>query len=350
MKKILFAILTTFSLFLSGCSDSENKSKDELLDMLKLNDFYDSCFHFPLIVESPYQEFNSPTKGGIYFGGSDLSMNYKYSYFKNSEAQIMGDESIVIERGIVSDIAYSNEKDRWGFKVPIIKGKWSHISDKALTGTLKIMPVVAGLNAGKIYYSLKGGSNWKVYGFKHKSQSEYERIVRKMCEISDVKYIEPEVKKNGCECIDLVKQLHKRLESGEITELEFKQLQFGCIWLYDLKEEDTDKLIENCGDQISESKISKDLELALVNLGYDILPLDGEIDERLANNIQELNLSNQNISDLSGIENFSNLGILDISDNNISFFDPSVLPNLNELWCSGNTFDCEEVQMNLKQK
>ena len=74
---------------------------------------------------------------------------------------------------------------------------------------------------------------------------------------------------------------------------------------------------------------------ALIAQGYDI-NLDNEIDETEALNIQYLFIENLNISSLQGIEYFSNLEDLDVSNNLLTYLDVSMLSNLTNLSCSHN--------------
>ena len=297
-------------------------------------------FFYPLIIESPYQEFNKAVKGGISFGGSDLTMNYQYSYYSNSEDQIMGRESWITERGLASDIKFSKETDEYGFEVPTIEGNWKHVDDPYLTATFKIKPVIHGKNAGKIYYKLKG-KNWRIYGYKQKTKSEFEKISKDMCKLSNIKFLPVEQRKDICECYDVAVQINdEKIEDSEILKNKLK----GCFWI------DWDEISQDEISECNNIEVSKSLELALIDLGYDELPANGKFDKNLASNIQELNIYDQNINDLSGIEHFTNLSILDISGNKINTFDITLLPNLNQLSCEGNLFDCSSVQKDLNQR
>ena len=64
------------------------------------------------------------------------------------------------------------------------------------------------------------------------------------------------------------------------------------------------------------------------------------------NSVTNLDVSNQNISDLTGISDFSQLQILDCSDNSISSLNLNLLTVLMELHCSTNNLTSLDVQAN----
>jgi len=66
-----------------------------------------------------------------------------------------------------------------------------------------------------------------------------------------------------------------------------------------------------------------DFEQALINLGYDTGTPNGSVSTANINTITDLNVSNQDISDLTGIEDFSALTYLNCSKNNLSSLDLS---------------------------
>lgn len=74
---------------------------------------------------------------------------------------------------------------------------------------------------------------------------------------------------------------------------------------------------------------------------------DGMIDKYEASLPEIMNCSNQNISNLSGIEYFANLTWLDASSNSLTVFDPHVLPMLSILDLKVNNLeklDCSYMQ------
>lgn len=76
-------------------------------------------------------------------------------------------------------------------------------------------------------------------------------------------------------------------------------------------------------------------ETALINLGYDSI-LDGEVNTQNISNIDTLNLMYKNISDLTGIEDFTNLQVLHCDQNNLTTLDVSSNTNLFKLTCCYN--------------
>ncbi len=77
-------------------------------------------------------------------------------------------------------------------------------------------------------------------------------------------------------------------------------------------------------------------EQALIDLGYDSGTLDNFVPTANINTITNLDVASKNISDLTGIQDFIALSILDCSDNNISSLTVSSNLNLTELYCNNN--------------
>ncbi|WP_309641829.1 T9SS type A sorting domain-containing protein [Flavobacterium sp.] len=73
----------------------------------------------------------------------------------------------------------------------------------------------------------------------------------------------------------------------------------------------------------------------LIALGVDT-NLDGQIQNSEAAIMTVLNVSFQNISDLTGIEAFTNLTYLDCTQNNLTTLDLSMLSQINTLYCPNN--------------
>lgn len=109
-------------------------------------------------------------------------------------------------------------------------------------------------------------------------------------------------------------------------------------------------------------------EQTLINLGYDIGVPDGSVPTANISSVASLDVSFKNISDLTGIADFSNLVFLyaqynnitniDISSNTslVSFridnnqltsLDVTMLPNLNSLNCSNNQLTSLDVTQNI---
>lgn len=77
-------------------------------------------------------------------------------------------------------------------------------------------------------------------------------------------------------------------------------------------------------------------EIALYFSGLDDTPVDGQVPTALISGVTWLNVSNYNISDLTGIDEFVSLETLDISNNNLTFLAIN-LHNLQFLNCSSNS-------------
>ncbi len=235
----------------SSKKNSEDVSINQILDALKLSDFEDSCFHNPLIIESPYQEIKTVTKGGMFFGGSDLTMNYQYSYYSNVQNQILDEKSWITETGIVSDIKFSTKKNKFGYEVPIIKGNWKHTKDANLKATFSIEPIIHGKNAGKIYYKLNGGRNWNIFGYKQKSKAEFDKISKDMCKLSNIKFTPVENKKDICTCLKLLPDVINSINSRSARINPDLTMFNGCLWLLE-------SLDDFNGDDIEEVQKCKD--------------------------------------------------------------------------------------------
>ena len=78
-------------------------------------------------------------------------------------------------------------------------------------------------------------------------------------------------------------------------------------------------------------------EQALINLGYDSGPLDDFVPTVNIADIDKLDVSSNAISDLTGIQDFVGLTVLDCSDNNLSDLELSTNVNLIELYCNNNS-------------
>ncbi|WP_348718817.1 hypothetical protein [Tenacibaculum sp. 190130A14a] len=88
-------------------------------------------------------------------------------------------------------------------------------------------------------------------------------------------------------------------------------------------------------------------EAALNTLGYDDLLGDGQVPTALIEVITTLELNNQNISDLTGINDFIALESLKLQYNSLTSLDVSSLVNLKTLWASnGNIFNTIDVSNN----
>ncbi len=90
-------------------------------------------------------------------------------------------------------------------------------------------------------------------------------------------------------------------------------------------------------------------EQALIDLGYDDV-LDDYVVTANINDIETLSVSYKNISDLTGIEDFINLTILNFGDNDITNVDISKNVNLVTLYCADNNLTSIDVTQNIKLK
>jgi len=73
--------------------------------------------------------------------------------------------------------------------------------------------------------------------------------------------------------------------------------------------------------------------------------VDGSLSESEMASVRSLSLSDQGISDLTGIGNFPNLTILTCSSNSLTALDLSDNTNLMSLYCSGNSLTSLDVSM-----
>ncbi|MDY8138030.1 hypothetical protein [Aquimarina sp. 2201CG5-10] len=88
-------------------------------------------------------------------------------------------------------------------------------------------------------------------------------------------------------------------------------------------------------------------EAALEMLGYDDISGDGKVPTRLIEVVTSLDVSNQGIADLTGINDFVALEVLRLQYNNLTSLDVSNLINLRTLWAAnGNIFNTIDVSNN----
>lgn len=87
-------------------------------------------------------------------------------------------------------------------------------------------------------------------------------------------------------------------------------------------------------------------EQALINLGYDIAPLDDLVPTANINTVTELNVSLLDIDDLTGIEDFIALEVLECSENNLTALNISNNSRLRQLFCSFNAIENLDVSNN----
>ncbi len=100
---------------------------------------------------------------------------------------------------------------------------------------------------------------------------------------------------------------------------------------------------ENClGTYIPDDNF----EQALINLGYDSGPLNDHLPIGVAETITSLSFTNNNITDLTGLEEMVNLEALICSSNNISNLDVSNNLALTSLRCNNNPLNSLDVSAN----
>ncbi len=87
-------------------------------------------------------------------------------------------------------------------------------------------------------------------------------------------------------------------------------------------------------------------EQALIDSGYDSGPINGFVPTASISNMTNLDIPNANISDLTGIEDFTSLTNLDCSNNYITNMDVTNNNALMILWCSNNVLTTIDVTQN----
>ncbi|WCO01398.1 T9SS type A sorting domain-containing protein [Psychroserpens ponticola] len=91
-------------------------------------------------------------------------------------------------------------------------------------------------------------------------------------------------------------------------------------------------------------------EQALIDLGYDSGPLDNYVLTANINTLTSLDVSNKSISDLTGIEDFVALIVLQCNGNNLASMDFSNNTLLETLYCYGNNSTSLEISNNISLK
>ncbi len=87
-------------------------------------------------------------------------------------------------------------------------------------------------------------------------------------------------------------------------------------------------------------------EAALDALGYDDFTGDGQVPTALIEGVTSLTIDNANISDLTGIEDFTSLEVLDVASNNLTSIDVSNNLQLLELDAAVNNLTALDVSVN----
>ena len=86
-------------------------------------------------------------------------------------------------------------------------------------------------------------------------------------------------------------------------------------------------------------------EQALINLGYDNV-LDDSVLTANISSVTLLDVNNKNISDITGVESFTSLELLNCWGNNFPFLDLTNLISLKELYCGSNPFTSIDLSSN----
>lgn len=112
----------------------------------------------------------------------------------------------------------------------------------------------------------------------------------------------------------------------------------GVNWVKD----DTTNFSEEC--RFGETFVPDDnFEQALIALGYDVGPLDDYVPTANIEIVTNLDISGNTISDITGIEDFLALQVLNCSNNNLSAIDFSSNANLVEINCANNVLSDLDV-------
>jgi Leucine-rich repeat (LRR) protein len=116
----------------------------------------------------------------------------------------------------------------------------------------------------------------------------------------------------------------------------------------DWKKDDAASFSENC--HYNEVYVPDDaFEQALIDAGYDYegaIILDDYVPVEKMTNATSLDLSNEGIVDLTGLESFVNLGLLNIENNDVVILDISNNLKLRKLYCSNNQLTSLDINKN----
>lgn len=86
-------------------------------------------------------------------------------------------------------------------------------------------------------------------------------------------------------------------------------------------------------------------EQALIDLGYDSGPLDDNIPTANISTVTNLDVNSLNIADLTGIEDFVTLTVLNCSNNVLNTLDVTNNTSLTQLFCDGNSISALNVSV-----
>ncbi len=88
-------------------------------------------------------------------------------------------------------------------------------------------------------------------------------------------------------------------------------------------------------------------EAALEALGYDDFSNDGQVPTELIEVVTSLTISNSNIADLTGIEDFTALQALNANNNDLTEINTTTLVNLQSLWFNNNDIAAVDLTTNI---
>ena len=92
--------------------------------------------------------------------------------------------------------------------------------------------------------------------------------------------------------------------------------------------------------------LDANFEQALIDLGYGSGPTNGSVLTANINTITKLDISDKNITDLTGIEAFTSLTILRCAENKLTSLDVSQNTILGKLYCVKNKLISLDVSLN----
>lgn len=88
-------------------------------------------------------------------------------------------------------------------------------------------------------------------------------------------------------------------------------------------------------------------EQALIDFGFDVLPINGSVPTANISSIDSLNVALRNINSMSGIEDFTSLTYLNCFDNQIYTLDVTQNLNLKYLICTLNNISVLDITQNV---
>lgn len=99
-------------------------------------------------------------------------------------------------------------------------------------------------------------------------------------------------------------------------------------------------------DEVYTSIPDNNFEQALIDLSIDTGDLDGFVNKVAINELTSLRIANKNISDLTGLKDFTALEFLEVNDNNLTTVDLSSNTMLNNLSIYNNSLEALDLSAN----